>query len=291
MTKHTLPVLLVFTILSIFSCYTDDSSQPSLPRLPFEDFSEFFDANNTVGDTLVFNSEEFSSLTTPKGMTIEIPENAFSVGGNVSMVIKEATTKSDFIFLNKPTIDGNTWLEASHSISIDPLTNSGQANIDNPLNIQMNLPSGVSGEDMDFYYFQNGWNKDSDINVEAVNNSISFATKKANWQMGAKEYDHSGTAQVNITTGGYGTIPHDMRAFAVLEESNVVIPLEYNVSEVTASGKVPTGVDFHIVLMIMDHFLLSAGTEMFSISGDTDLAVPVRVMSLDEAIMTIKEID
>lgn len=290
----TKPICFIFFCLGIFglsACYTDDTSPPSPDRLPFEDFNEFFESNNNISDTLTFNADAEALVTTPKGTKINIPENTFLAGGEISLEIKEAVSKSDFIFLDKATIDGNDLVESSGAVFLKPFTNAGALALDNPLGIEMTLPVGVTGDGMQYYYYQNGWTADNGIEIIADNDNISFETTRAVWQMGGKIYSPSGTAQLTIHPVGYGTIPHDMRVFLVFSAHNIVLPLDDNVSEVSASGTVPTGTEVTVLALVMDHFKLSVGTKTLIINGNTDIDVDMNEVSVDEMRAIIKSLD
>ena len=291
MTQLITRILVLSGIILLAGCYTDDSSQPNPDRLPFEDFTEFFESNNAKADTLIFNSDGNASLTTSNGIQINIPENAFSIGGEISLEVKEATSKSDFIFLDKPTLSGSNLMESSGAISIQPFTSGGDSNIENPINIEIMLPLGTTADNMIFYHFQNGWTADNAIDIQANNDNISFETKRAAWQMGGKNYEDSGFAQLTVNPVGYGTIPHDMRAFVVLSDHNVVLPLEHNISSISASGSVPKGTEINIVVIVMDHFKLSIGTRTMTIDENTDTEVEMTITEVEEMITIIKSLD
>jgi hypothetical protein len=291
MTKYTLILFAFLGILLLSSCYTDDTAPPSPSRLPFEDFNEFFETNNAKADTLSFNADADALVTTPNGTKINIPENVFGTGGNISLEIKEATLKSDFIFLNKPTVDGNELLESSGAVFLKPFINSGQITIDNPILIEMMLPSGTTGDEMEYYYNQNGWTLDNTVGVLEDNNKISYETTRAVWQMGSKIYNDSGTAQLTIQPYGYGTIPHDMRAFVVFSDRHIVLPFDHNIADVSASGIFPKSEEVTILVMVMDHFKLSVGTKTLTLTENTDTEVKMEVVNVDEMRTIIKSLD
>ncbi len=281
----------VLCVLMASSCYTDDSSGPNPDRLPFEDFNGFFSDNNAVSDTLSFSSDLDEQIVTSEGTKVVIPENAFSTPGTISMEIKEMTKKSDFLFLNKPTLDGNTIIESGMALYFKPFTDSGELSIENPLNVQLSAPSGVNVEDMNYYFFQGDWTKDDNIDVMADGNILSFESERTKWQMAGKELDTNGTANLSIAASGYGTVPHDMRAFAVGSQNNIVLPLDFDLANVTASGTLPKGIEFNIVLMTMDHFKLSYGAQSITLTDDMDMDLQMRAINVSDMVSEIKSLD
>lgn len=292
MNKIRFHILLLWSILLYSTCYIDDSTLPNADRLPFENFSEFFASNNAETDTLIFKTDEGVVFTTSNGTRVDIPADAFATYDSIGLEFKSISAKSDFILLNQPTIDGDTWLESGGAIFLNPyFLASTQVAIESPLMVEMILPTGMSMDSLEYYTRQDDWNVDNSVAVLNAGGMASFETSEPNWQMVGKEFASNGTADLTISTSGYGTIPIDVKAFVILSDHSVVIPLEGDIAQVAASGQVPTGVELTIVVMAMDNFILSVGTETLTINEDSEVAVSMNVVTVDEMITIIKNLD
>jgi len=292
MTKLISKLLIVLSLsLWAAACYTDDSSQVNPDRLPFEDFAEFFLDNNSQADTLTLNISQQNTLNTVGGITLTIPQNAFGSADNISLEIKEANTKSDFIFLDKPTVDGTDWVEGSELILLQPFDASGPLNIDAPVNIKMANPNQINIDELVYYNFQNSWTPDSNIDIYDNATGLSFESTSTQWQMAGRVFDNTNSAQLSVKPFGYGTIPHDMRVFIMFKDQQIILPMDHDVATVTATGMVPTDTDIHVIAMVMDHFKLSVGISTIRIDQDEDLDLQMNIVTVADMMASIKALD
>lgn len=287
---NTITVALLGLLL-FAGCYTDDSTPPNPARLPFENFDEFFSDNNQDIEGFLFHGNEAVDFSINPSLHIFIPDNAIPIDDSVQMDMITAFNKSDFILLNKPTLSGDVLLESIGAFNLQMRDIAGVVEIDNPIEVNMNLENGQNVSDLLYYKLDDDWLPDNDVSIIPDMSSASFETTQQGWQMLAKEFVAPDLAEITITPFGYGTVPIDVKAFAVLDNYNVVFALNADVDNVSVSGKLPKNISLTIVIMVMDNFKLSVGTLSTVIDSAGELELGVDLVELNEMIEIIKDLD
>lgn len=290
MIRYTSYVSIILCVVILAACYNDDTAPPATPRLPFENFDEFFQSNNDRSLATVQLGAPNTLFLSPNDNTILIPEDAFDVVGNNTIEVKEAFTKSDFLLRDKPTIVDNNLIETIGAIFFNPSAGN-QTTLNNEVRVEMKLPTGDDGEDMEYFYYENGWTTDNAILVTPDNDFVNYETTRTGWQMTGRMYNNIGTAQLIVKPFAFASIPHDMRVFVVFSNKNIILPLDHDVAEVMANGSIPTGESAHVVVMLMDHFKLTVGIEELVLGEDTEVEVEMDAMSFEDMENLIKTLD
>lgn len=288
--KKTTFIFCCLITLFVSACYTDDSSIPDPTPLSFDTFEEFFAENRAQRDTLSFSSDELTILAPAGGNTLTIPVDAFSEEGDLRIAFLEASSKSDFILYNWPTVSGDTWLETSEAMFVEAFDGTNPIDSDNPLMWELDVFSGSSPNDLSVYRWDSDWNLQSDIEVTEGPQLVQFAGGEDAGFVAGKELDLE-SVELAITTTAFGNIPHDMKVFVSTVDGNTVIPLDSEVSTVTASGSVPKGVDLNLIIMVMDYYRLDATVESINLSDDSNIEIALSKMEVDELINMIRQID
>ncbi len=288
--KKTTFIFCCLVTLLFSACYTDDSSIPDPTPLSFDTFDEFFADNRAQRDTLSFSSEELTILAPAGGNTLSIPVESFSEAGDLSIAFLEASSKSDFMLFDLPTVSGSTWLQTSEAMFVEAFDGNTPIDNDSPLMWELDIFSGSSPSGLNIYRWESDWSLESGIEVTEGPQLVQFEGDEDAGFVAAKELDLE-SVELNITTTAFGNIPHDMKVFVSTEEGNTVIALDTDVSTVTASGSVPKGVDLNVVIMVMDYYRLDAAIESINLSSDSSIEIRLSKMEVDEMVNMIRQID
>lgn len=288
---NKLGIILCSLIIFTSSCYVEDNSPGNTLPLPFEDFSAFF-ASQSEEQSYDLSTGTTQVILAENDAKIVVPMEAFSA--NLDLFIQRLDTKSEMVLQGRSSISEDRILDLGSAISINTIANGNQVTPEAPLEITLPYTGDFEANDLSFFYQSNGqWEKDSNVDINLVNNQekFEFATTANGWLAGAKELTIANTH--NLTISGYNFVEvTDFKAFAVLSDHNTVIPLSVDINEVKAfMPEAPAGMEMSIVIMVMSQSDLRLGIETVTVEADSEIEISLIGMPVEEFITKIKTLD